>query len=103
MKESKSIHGISLTARVNVEGGKITRIRDGVPKKCEISVSENNDEWVSVGTFEMPYVSLEDPTNRLYFSSPVEGRYIKINVTECWKEGGYQTFYQCQLSELNVF
>ena len=103
MKESKSINGISLTARVNVEGGKITRIRDGVPKKCEISVSENNDEWVSVGTFEMPYVSLEDPTNRLYFSSPVEGRYIKINVTECWKEGGYQTFYQCQLSELNVF
>ena len=103
MKETKLINGVSLTARVNVEGGKITRIRDGVPKKCEISVSENNDEWVSVGTFEMPYVSLEDPTNRLYFSSPVEGRYIKINVTECWKEGGYQTFYQCQLSELNVF
>lgn len=103
MKESKSINGVSLTARVNVENGKITRVRDGVPKKCEISVSDDQEIWVPVGTFEMPYVSLEDPTNRIYFNNPVEGRYIKINITECWKEGGYQTFYQCQLSELNVF
>ena len=103
MKESKSINGVSLTARVNVENGEITRVRDGVPKKCEISVSDDQEIWVPVGTFEMPYVSLEDPTNRIYFNNPVEGRYIKINITECWKEGGYQTFYQCQLSELNVF
>ena len=103
MKESKSINGVSLTARVNVENGEITRVRDGVPKKCEISVSDDQEAWVPVGTFEMPYVSREDPTNRIYFNNPVEGRYIKINITECWKEGGYQTFYQCQLSELNVF
>ena len=103
MKETKIINGVSLTARVNVENGEISRIRDGVPKKCEISVSDDNEVWKSVGTFQMPYVTTEDPTNRLYFSTPVEGRYIKINVTECWKEGGYQTFYQCQLSELNVF
>lgn len=103
MKESKSINGISLTARVNITEGVISRIRDGVPKKCEISVSDDNETWEPVGTFEMPYVTTDDPTNRLYFSSPVQGRYIKINVTECWKEGGYQTFYQCQLSELNVF
>ena len=103
MKDTKLINGVSLTARVNVENGKVTRIRDGVPKKCEISVSDNQEEWTLVGTFEMPYVSLEDPTNRIYFNSSVKGGYIKINVTECWKEGGYQTFYQCQLSELNVF
>ena len=103
MKETKIINGVSLTARVNVENGEISRIRDGVPKKCEISVSDDNEVWKSVGTFQMPYVTTDDPTNRLYFSTPVEGRYIKINVTECWREGGYQTFYQCQLSELNVF
>ena len=103
MKGTKIINGVFLTARVNVENGEITRIRDGVPKKCEISVSDDNVAWKSVGTFQMPYVTTDDPTNRLYFSSPVEGRYIKINVTECWREGGYQTFYQCQLSELNVF
>ena len=103
MKESKSINGISLTARVNITDGVISRIRDGVPKKCEISVSDDNEAWEPVGTFQMPYVTVDEPTNRLYFSSPAKGRYIKINVTECWKEGGYQTFYQCQLSELNVF
>ena len=103
MKETKIINGVSLTARVNVEDGKITRIRDGVPKECEISVSDDNVAWKQVGTFQMPYVTTDDPTNRIYFSSPVEGRYVNINVTECWKEGGYQKFYQCQLSELNVF
>ena len=103
MKESKSINGVSLTARVNLTDGKVARIRDGVPKKCEISVSDDQNTWTPVGTFEMPYVSLEDPTNRIYFNNSVKGRYIKINVTECYKEGGYQTFYQCQLSELNVF
>ena len=103
MKESKSINGVSLTARVNITDGVVSRIRDGVPKKCEISVSDNNEAWTSVGTFEMPYVTTDDPTNRIYFNSSVKGRYIKINITECWKEGGYQTFYQCQLSELNVF
>ena len=103
MKGTKIINGVSLTARVDIVNEVVSRIRDGVPKKCEISVSDDNEVWKSVGTFQMPYVTTDDPTNRLYFSSPVEGRYIKINVTECWKEGGYQTFYQCQLSELNVF
>ena len=103
MNQVKTVNGLAFAARVNLENGAISRIRDGVIKECEISLSDDGQDWTSAGKYSLPYVTSDDIENRIFFDTPLEGKYIKVNITRCYKEGGTQEFYQCQLSEINVF
>ena len=103
MDQLKTVNGIAFAARVNLENGAVSRIRDGVIKACEISFSNDGQEWTSAEEFSLPYVTNDDIENRIFFDTPHEGKYIKVKITKCYKEGGTQEFYQCQLSEINVF
>jgi hypothetical protein len=103
MDQLKTVNGIAFAARVNLENGAVSRIRDGVIKACEISFSNDGQEWTSAEEFSLPYVTNDDIENRIFFDAPHEGKYIKVKITHCYKEGGTQEFYQCQLSEINVF
>jgi len=103
MDQVKTVNGIAFAARVNIENGAIDRIRDGVIKECEISFSDDKQSWTSAGTYSFSYVTKNDIETKVEFDTPHEGRYIKVNVIRCYREGGKEEFYQCQLSEINVF
>ena len=103
MEQVKTVNGIAFAARVNLENGAVSRIRDGVIKTCEISFSNDNLMWTEPEEFSLPFVTSDDIENRIFFDAPHEGKYIKVKITKCYKEGGTQEFYQCQLSEINVF
>ena len=103
MDQVKTVNGIAFAARVNIENGAISRIRDGVIKECEISFSEDGQAWTTAEQFSLPFVTIDDIENRIFFDTPREGRYIKVNITRCYNWEGKKEFYQCQLSEINVF
>ena len=103
MDQVKTVNGIAFAARVNIENGAISRIRDGVIKECEISFSEDGLAWTTAEKFSLPFVTSDDIENRIFFDTPREGKYIKVNITKCYNWEGKQEFYQCQLSEINVF
>ena len=103
MNEVKTVNGIAFAARVNIKDGVVSLIRDGVIKECEISFSKDNLTWTEPEKFSLPFVTNDDIENRIFFDTPREGRYIKVNITKCYRQGGTEEFYQCQLSEINVF
>ena len=107
MNEVRTVSGMAFSARVNLdENKKVTRIRDGVIKECEIFFSSDETEektWESAGMFTFPYVTMDNIENRVFFDKTYRGKFIKVYITKCYKEGGTQEFYQCQISEINVF
>lgn len=107
MNEVKTVSGIAFSARVNLdENKKVKRIRDGVIKECEIFFSSDETEektWESAGVFTFPYVTMDNIENRVFFDKTYRGKFIKVYITKCYREGGAEEFYQCQISEINVF
>jgi hypothetical protein len=107
MNEVRTVSGMAFSARVNLdENKKVYKIRDGVIKECEIFFSSDETEektWESAGVFTFPYVTKDNIENSVFFDKTYRGKFIKVYITKCYKEGGTQEFYQCQISEINVF
>jgi hypothetical protein len=48
-------------------------------------------------------VTIDNIENEVFFDKSYRGKFIKVCIKKCYVEAGKQEFYQCQISEINVF
>ena len=63
----------------------------------------DNASWISAGEYELPAATLQNVDSDIFFERAFYGRYIRINVTSCYNANGTAGFYQCGISELNIY
>ena len=81
----------------------MTKVRDGMIHRCEVSLSYDKSAWTSAGEFEVPAISLQKIQTGLFFDRAFFGRYVRITVTSCYYANGTTGMYQCGFSELDLY
>ena len=95
MKESVVVHGIALMNR-DFSGEWATE-GHGQPKNIKVAISADGENWTDNGSFPNLQHPAGQPFIKYFFTSYKPARYIKLTVTESYKEA-----YTC-LAEFGVF